>query len=117
MRCILKAFAILCAALVQYAAVAADTGIEATPLRAGQVWTYKTRPDEPDSTLTILKVEKYPDLGEVVHIRVDGIQMLNPLKGNVISDIPHLPFKEFAIKQSVTRLVRTSVTVPDFHEG
>lgn len=117
MRRVLKTLTILCAAFVHHAAVAADIGIEATPLRAGQVWAYKTRRDELRSTLTILKVEKYPDLGELVHIRVNGIQMLNPLKGNVISDIPHLSFNELAIKQSVTRLVRSSVTVPDFHEG
>lgn len=53
----------------------------------------------------------------MVHIRVDGIHMRNPLKGNVISDIPHLPFKELAIEESVTHLVQYPVSVPDFHEG
>ncbi|MDR6385102.1 hypothetical protein [Paraburkholderia caribensis] len=113
----MKTLTMLCATLISCAAVASDTGVGATQLRAGQVWAYKNRPDEQGSTLTILKVEKYPDLGEVVHIRVDGIHMPNPLKGNIISDIPHLPFKELAIKQSITHLVRTSIPVPDFRGG
>src|SRR5262249_9398074 len=83
----------------------------------GQVWSYKSRPGEINSTLTILKIEQYNDLGRVVHIRVDQIQMTNPVKGNVISDIPHLPFKEIAVQKSVTRLVRQSTSLPDFEEG
>lgn len=89
----------------------------AADLQQGQVWAYKTRPGESDSTLTVLKVERYNDLGTVVHIRVDGIRMKNPLKGNVITDIPHLPFKESAVRRSVTKLVRTLSSLPEFQDG
>lgn len=43
--------------------------------------------------------------------------MRNPVKGNVVTDIPHLPFKERAIQQSVTKLVRQLPLPPEFQEG
>jgi hypothetical protein len=89
----------------------------AADLKPGQVWSYKTRSSEPASTITILKVENYSDLGRVVHIRVDGIRMKNPLKGNVVTDIPHLPFKEAAVQSSITKLISSSQDVPTFQEG
>ena len=89
----------------------------ATDLRVGQVWSYKTRPSEPQSTLTILRIENYHDLGSVIHIRVDRIKMTNPIKGNIVTDIPHLPFQEQAIQQSITKLSRTDASVPPFEEG
>lgn len=82
----------------------------------GQTWEYKTRSTEKTSTLTILKVEKYDDLGEVIHIRIDQIKMANPTKGNEITDIPHLPFKKKALDSSITKL-KGIETVPDFQEG
>jgi hypothetical protein len=91
--------------------------IHAVELLPGQVWKYKTRPGESSSTLTILKVESYKDLGRVVHIRVDAIRMTNPLKGNVVTDVPHLPFKEEAVQKSITELVHTSPDIPAFKEG
>jgi len=89
----------------------------AAELRPGQVWSYKTRPGEAASTLTVLKIEQYKDLGQVVHLRVDRIQIQNPLKGNVVTDIPHLPFKELAVRQSITKLVHQVPSVPEFQEG
>ena len=91
--------------------------VSAADLQEGQVWKYRTRFGEDGSTVTVLKVENYKDLGRVVHLRVDKIQMKNPVKGNMITDIPHLPFKDAAVQNSVTKLVRQSPTVPDFKEG
>ncbi len=87
------------------------------PFTVGDIWSYQTRPGENASTLTILKVEQYPDLGQVVHIRVDGIHLINPLKGNQISDIPHLPFRAGALQQSVTQRVGHAEQLADFSEG
>lgn len=89
----------------------------AADLQQGQVWSYKTRPGDSSSTLTVLKIEQYKDLGRVVHIRVDRIEITNPLKGNVVTDIPHLPFKESAVQKSVTKLIHQSPSVPEFQEG
>ena len=108
----------LLVALASTCAGAADASdAQLVKLRAGQVWAYEARPGESDSVLTILRIEKYSDLGTVVHVRVDGIHMVNPLKGGAITDIPHLPFKELAVQRSVTHLLSTSPTVPDFREG
>jgi hypothetical protein len=106
MRCLI----ILLVLAVPFLSRAAD-------LQPGQVWEYKTRTGEAASSLTVLKVEQYKDLGRVVHIRVDGIRMTNPLKGNVVTDIPHLPFKDTAVQNSITRLVRQLPSAPEFQEG
>ena len=89
----------------------------ASNLQEGQVWAYTTRPGESDSTLTVLKIEQYKDLGQVIHVRIDGIRMRNLLKGNIVTDIPHLPFRRAAIQRSVTKLLRRSSSVPNFKEG
>ncbi|GAA0751352.1 hypothetical protein LRH25_14540 [Ideonella azotifigens] len=107
MRCLIT---LLLAAMFPLLSNAAD-------LQAGQVWTYKTRAGEASSTLTVLKVEQYNDLGRVVHIRVDGIHMTNPVKGNVVTDIPHLPFKDLALQGSVVKQLRKLSSLPDFQEG
>lgn len=86
-------------------------------LKEGQTWAYTTRQGESGSTLTVLKIEQYKDLGQVVHVRIDGIRMRNPVKENTITDIPHLPFHASAIRRSVTKLVRNSAPVPSFKEG
>lgn len=89
----------------------------AADLQVGQVWAYKTRIGESNSTLTILKVERYKDLGQVVHVRIDGIRMRNPVQGNIVTDLPHLPFRSAAIERSVTKLLRKSSSLPEFKEG
>ena len=98
-------------------ALTMSLAVNAAELQPGQIWKYKTRQGEQTSTLMILKVETYKDLGKVVHVRVDAIRMTNPLKGNVITDIPHLPFKDEAVQKSITELVRKSPDIPAFQEG
>lgn len=89
----------------------------ATELQAGQVWAYKTRPGESASTLTILKVEHYEKLGPVVHIRVEAVHVRHPTKGIIVSDAPHMPFKEAAVRSSITQLVSQSASIPEFQAG
>lgn len=116
-RCLVVGIELLVAVAGTWACAADASEAQLVKLRAGQVWAYEARPGESDSVLTILRIERYSDLGTVVHVRVDGIHMVNPLKGGAITNIPHLPFKELAVQRSVTRLLRTSATVPDFREG
>lgn len=89
----------------------------ASNLQEGQVWAYTTRPGESDSTLTVLKIEQYKDLGQVIHVRIDGIRMRNPIKGNIVTDIPHIPFRSAAVQRSVTKLLHESSSLPNFKEG
>ncbi|HEU0051546.1 MAG TPA: hypothetical protein VFQ39_00170 [Longimicrobium sp.] len=83
------------------------------PYRAGQVWRYHTRPGEPDSTLTITRVETFEAVGTVVHVSVTGLTLRNPhvTGGGVIGDIAHVPFAETAIDASVVELLRQDVAV------
>ena len=86
--------------------------------KIGQVWKYNTRPEEDDSTLTILKIENYEQGDVIIHIRVDRINLYNP---NVASGpwnfIGHLPFSNDALAKSVTTFERNNVILPDFSEG
>jgi len=67
----------------------------------GQVWTYLTRPDEPDSRLTVIKVDHSEKFGNIIHIRVDGIRFEIP-GGEPITHLPHLPITEEMLAMSVT---------------
>ena len=90
---------------------------DASAIQQGQVWSYQARPGENDCTLTVLKIEQYKDLGQVVHVRIDGIRIRNPIKGNIVTSIPHLPFRRAAIQRSVRKLLRKASFVPNFKEG
>jgi hypothetical protein len=98
-------------------AITVSTTAASAELSPGQVWSYHTRPGETASTVTVLKIETYRDLGRVVHIRIDGVNIKNPIKGNAITDIPHLPFKEAAVQKSITKLIRQAPAVPEFEDG
>ena len=80
--------------------------------RPGQVWAFKTPPSQPNAKLTILRVERDAKVGIVVHVALSGVSY-----GNGQTEIPHLPFAESAVEQSVTTLERESGPVPDYAEG
>jgi hypothetical protein len=82
----------------------------------GQVWDYKTRPSEPLSTLTILKVST--PLGEtIVHIAIDDVHITDLSGEEIAHSITHAPITPEALDRSVTELVRESGPIPDFAEG
>lgn len=103
---------LLCGVLWSMAAFSASKD-----LKVGDIWAYKNRPGEDGSTLTILKIENYPKLGKVVHIRVDGFRMINPVTGNELNDMPHLPFQAKALERSITQRVGETAKIPDFKQG
>ena len=83
----------------------------------GQVWTYRTRPSEAQSRLTILRVENAEPTGYIVHVRVDGVSIKNTsAPGGASRTIGHLPFAVAAIDASVVTMEKTT-PVPDFREG
>jgi hypothetical protein len=86
--------------------------------QVGQVWKYRTRPNEPDSLLTIVKVELQHSTAIAVHIHVDGL-CLKPAEpgGTPGTTASHLPFSEEALDASVTNIVDQVVVLPDFEEG
>lgn len=89
----------------------------ATEFEVGQIWKYKTLSPASKSTITILKMEKFNDLGKVVHIRVNNLNLVNPIKKRKASTLPIVPFTKNAIENSVTKLVGKLETIPDFSKG
>lgn len=86
--------------------------------RAGQVWRYKTRPAEPQSLLTVVKVEADPKQGTIVHIHLQGLRMKSRYAPTGIVDtISHMPLSEAAMDESVVSLVRENASLPDYQEG
>ena len=86
--------------------------------KVGQVWKYNTRIGEENSTITILKVEKYEKDGIVIHIYVSGLKVKNPHKPTGQSDvIGHLPLSKDAVLKSITTLVSENNKLPDYKEG
>ncbi|KAA6462900.1 hypothetical protein DYQ86_06060 [Acidobacteria bacterium AB60] len=93
------------------------TVVDDPTYKPGQVWSYKNRPGEDASTITILKVETTSKMGTIVHVRIDKFNLEN-CKGNKgDSSMDHAPFSRVAINKSVVKLLRTEKDVPDFSEG
>jgi hypothetical protein len=84
--------------------------------KVGQVWTYKTRPNEGKSTFIVLKVESHPKLGNIVHIALRDLR-LRKTNGDVIETAGHLPFAEDAVNKSAVKLLREQADLPDYDEG
>lgn len=86
--------------------------------KVGQIWKYNTRQGEENSTLTILKVEKYDSIGLVIHISIDGLKLKNTQEPEEFyHDIQHLPFSREAILTSVKTLVSEDNKLPDYVDG
>ncbi|MFC5270775.1 hypothetical protein [Adhaeribacter terreus] len=85
--------------------------------KEGQIWAYKTRSNEKESFLTILKVEKEAE-GIIIHIAVDSAKIKNPnLKVGYSSSIGHLPFSKEALNKSVTMLISNKNELPNYLDG
>lgn len=82
--------------------------------KTGQVWRYKTRSHEPDSSLMIIQVdfdmfEKEP----MVSIYVNGLHVSHPIDGQDSTDIMHLPLTESAMQKSVTELIEETGAISE----
>ena len=84
--------------------------------KVGQVWSYKTRPQEEKSTFVVVKVENHPKLGNIVHIALRGLKLKKP-DGDFIESAGHLPFAEEAINKSAVEVVKEKADLPDYEEG
>ena len=78
----------------------------------GQRWSYKTRPEDIDSTIVIGAVQVDPP---TIHISVEALTAPNSPKPLNIS---HMPFSQEAIDESVLELLETDFAIsPGFQEG
>jgi hypothetical protein len=86
--------------------------------KAGQVWSYKTLPNETKSTFIVVKVENDPKLGNIIHIALRDLKIKNPRSADGITDtMNHLPFAEEAITKSAVKMLKEKADLPDFEEG
>jgi hypothetical protein len=85
--------------------------------RPGQVWDYKTRPSEPLSTLTILKISRMPSGATIVHIAIDDVHLTERNGEEIAHTITHTPVSPEVLDRSVTKLVNESGPIPDFTAG
>ena len=84
------------------------TGIvSAEDYAVGQIWTYKTRPQEPNSTLMILRIDNTSKLGPVIFIGLKELRVKHPT-GKVFPSMSALPFTKEALDKSVVKLVGTA---------
>ncbi|MGH9896886.1 MAG: hypothetical protein ACREA0_33785, partial [bacterium] len=98
-------------------AVAESQTVDAD-FQAGQRWSYKTRPQEPESTLIIGRVENDPKLGSVVHVSVIGLRLKNPRAEGGFGDVAaHLPISPKALRDSVIARVGDGAPAADFERG
>ena len=81
----------------------------------GKLWEYKTRPGETGSTLTIVKVDRDPKLGDIFHISIVGVR-IKGLQG-VLTELPHAPVARETLDKSVTKLSKANISFPDFRPG
>ena len=72
----------------------------------GQVWKYKTRPNESDSRVTIVSIDHDdPEYGDIVHIYISGLEIVNPTAPNGKTlFISHLPYLSAALAESLTEM-------------
>jgi len=86
--------------------------------QVGQRWSYRTRPQEPESTLIIGRVENDPKLGSVIHVSVIGLRLKNPrAEGGFGNVAAHLPISPKALRDSVIARVGDAVPDADFERG
>lgn len=85
---------------------------------AGQLWQYRARPGEEDSRVLINRVD--PDVmhGQIFHISVLDVNIVNPqTPEGLTTELPHFPVSEESLHKSLTRLVATEESNPDYMEG
>ncbi len=81
----------------------------------GQAWRYRTRPGEEKSRLTIVKILKSEDLGELYVVYVTGVQVKSPNHaGGVQNMIPHLVVSRQSLDASVTEIADANAPMKDF---
>ena len=89
-----------------------------TKFAAGQVWTYKTRPEETDSRLTIVRVDDDDEYGTIVHIFISNVAIPNAdAPEGKTTYIAHMPYAEEALEESANEIESESVDLPAYEEG
>jgi hypothetical protein len=97
-----RAIAILAAAIGLSAQVAP------MPYAEGQIWEYRTRPQD---TGSLLKIQRITELGsdKVYHLSVIGVHLRGP---GIAGVLPHMPVSRATLDASVTKRSRSTSLFP-----
>ena len=93
-----------CCRLIACAMLIAAGNAAAENYEVGQIWSYQTRPQEPNSTLMILRIDNSSKLGQVVFIGLMDVRIRHP-NGKIIGSLSPLPITRHGLDQSVVKLV------------
>jgi hypothetical protein len=84
----------------------------------GQVWSISAPAAQSRATLTVLRIDSVPQLGTVIHVRLDSLDLSHAGKGlERQHTVQHLPFIRSAIDSSVVSKLIDSGAVPEYREG
>lgn len=78
----------------------------------GQVWTYRTRPDEEVSRVIVCRVDSHETDNAIIHIFVEGVAI-----AGAHTAISHAPICEKALRESVLSLESMRESLPGYEEG
>lgn len=96
---------------------ATSLSAKANDYAEGQVWEYRTRPEDRGSLLKIQKIDTYPSRTEhriIYHLSIIGVHLSDPA---VAREISHVPVSRETLDDSVTRPGRATTPFPDAREG
>lgn len=82
----------------------AATAACANDYEAGQMWSYRARPQDPSSAVMILLIDKDTPRGEVIFVRVINVNFQSPGGKMVVMALSPLPFTRAALDRSVIKM-------------
>lgn len=84
----------------------------------GQVWRYKSRPQDIDSRLFIQKVDRQENGEEIFHVSLDGLRLSDdPDDERSVQTISHLPLSRQSLEASILEKLSFAGERPDYQEG
>jgi hypothetical protein len=78
----------------------------------GDIWEYRTRPNEEASRLLVTRIDASPELGVIISIAVSGVRLANCHGGNEPDNIQHMPFARTVLDASVSWRDATGQPLP-----
>lgn len=95
------------------------TAAQARSYEAGQVWEYRTRPEDPGSLIRIQRIEEKSEAlsgGTIYHISLIGVRIGD---GSRTTAVGHLPVARATLDASLTRLAPSGAPAefPSADEG
>ncbi|MGV6944109.1 hypothetical protein [Sphingobacterium kyonggiense] len=95
-----------------------NDSVSSPVLAVGQEWHYQTRIGEENSTIKIVKIENYEEIGKLIHISILGLKMRHPkFEGGILKEVMHLPISELALTNCITHLKNNHTNLPDYEFG